>query len=104
LSTWCTWPAFCRGARSLVQKHWNYWGLEHSPAAITEVCNSDLMQKLMRNQLHYNKMCLDFQWIHWLYWTRTNEKAGNSLVYWTGTNELHPHFVLVLPRYCMWIT
>ncbi len=25
----------------------------------------------------------------------TDEETMNSLVYWTGTSELHPHFVVV---------
>jgi hypothetical protein len=27
----------------------------------------------------------------------TNEKTVNPLVYWMGTTELHPHFVVMYP-------
>jgi hypothetical protein len=39
-------------------------------------------------------LSLDFEWIHWSHWRGCSDDLVNSLVHWTRTSELNPHFIL----------
>ncbi len=40
-------------------------------------------------------LSLDFEWIHWSHWRGwCSGDLVNSLVHWTRTSELNPHFIL----------